>query len=40
MKTTRLTEKHILRFLKEAEAGMRVCDLCREHDFGECTFYE
>ncbi|MFG6753191.1 transposase, partial [Burkholderia pseudomallei] len=29
----RFTEQQIIRFLKEAEAGMPVKELCRKHGF-------
>ena len=31
MKNSRFTETQILKFLKEAETGVPVADLCREH---------
>lgn len=40
MKKTRLSETQILKILKEAEAGVPVTDLCREHGFGKSTFYK
>ena len=40
MKQTRFTETQILKFLKEAEAGVPVADLCREHGFRKSTFYK
>jgi putative transposase len=40
MKTSRFTETQILKILKEAEAGVPVADLCREHGFGKSTFYK
>ena len=27
-------------FLKQAEGGVAVKDLCRQHGFGDATFYE
>lgn len=35
MKTTRFSETQILKILKEAEAGVPVTDLCREHGLGK-----
>lgn len=40
MKNSRFTETQILKFLKEAEAGVPVAELCREHGFGKSTFYK
>jgi putative transposase len=40
MKKTRFTETQILKFLKEAEAGVPVADLCRQYGFGKSTFYK
>jgi putative transposase len=39
----RFTEEQIIGFLREAEAGMPVKELCRKHGFeakqgAECTF--
>ncbi|WP_147483222.1 transposase, partial [Burkholderia pseudomallei] len=35
----RFTEQQIIRFLKEAEAGMPVKELCRKHGFSDASFY-
>lgn len=35
----RFTEQQIIRFLKEAEAGMPVKELCRKHGFSDTSFY-
>ena len=35
----RFSEEQIIGFLKEAEAGMRVKDLCRKHGFSDAAFY-
>ena len=36
----RLTESQIVSILKEAEAGMRVPELCRTYGIGHSTFYK
>ena len=35
----RFSEEKIIGFLREAEAGMAVKDLCRRHGFSEASFY-
>jgi putative transposase len=35
----RFTEEQIIGFLREAEAGMPVKDLCRKHGFSEASYY-
>ena len=39
MKKKRFTEKQIIGFLKEAEAGIPVKELCRKHGFSDAAFY-
>ena len=39
MKRKRYTEAQILGFLKEAEAGVPVKDLCRKHGLSDASFY-
>ena len=39
MKRKRFTEAQILGFLKEAEAGLPVKELCRKHGFSDASFY-
>lgn len=36
----RLTESQIVSILKDAEAGIRVPELCRTHGIGQSTFYK
>ena len=33
------SEEQILRALRQAEGGIRVADICREHGISEATFY-
>jgi putative transposase len=35
----RFTEEQIIGFLKEAERGMGVKELCRKHGFSDASFY-
>lgn len=35
----RFSEKQIIKFLKEGDAGVPVKDLCRRHGFSEASFY-
>jgi putative transposase len=35
----RYTEEQIIGFLKEAETGLPVKDLCRRHGFSEASYY-
>ncbi len=35
----RFTEEQIIGFLREAEAGMPVSELCRKHAFSEASYY-
>ena len=36
---TRFTEEQIIGFLREAESGLPVADLCRRHGFSEASYY-
>jgi putative transposase len=40
MKSSRFNDQQILAILKQAEAGIPVVDLCREHNIGNSTFYK
>jgi putative transposase len=35
----RFTEEQIIGFLREADAGLKVKDLCRKHGFSEQSYY-
>jgi putative transposase len=35
----RFTEEQIIGFLREAEAGLAVAELCRRHGFSEASYY-
>lgn len=40
MKSTRFTEEQIISFLKQAEAGIPVKEVCRQGGFSDVTFYK
>ncbi|KGH27318.1 transposase IS1404 [Comamonas testosteroni] len=35
----RFTEEQIISFLREAESGLPVAELCRRHGFSEASYY-
>ena len=39
MKRGRFTETQIVSILKEADAGARVKDICRQHGISDATYY-
>ena len=40
MKTSRFSQEQIIGFLKQAEAGMPIKELCRKGGFSDATFYK
>ena len=40
MKTSRFSDSQILAILKQAENGVPVTELCREHGLSSATFYK
>ena len=40
MRTSKFSETQIVAILKEADAGMKVKDLCRKHGISDATYYK
>lgn len=40
MKKSKFTESQIFNILKQAESGIKVPDICREHGISQGTFYK
>ena len=40
MRTSKFTETQIVAILKEADAGMKIKDLCRKHGISDATYYK
>ena len=39
MRKSKFTEEQIIGFLKQAEAGLAVAEICRKGGFSDATFY-
>jgi putative transposase len=39
MKKKRFSEEQIIGFLREADAGLAIKELCRKHGFSEASYY-
>lgn len=40
MRKSKFSEEQIIGFLRQAEAGMPVADVCRKSGFSDATFYK
>jgi putative transposase len=40
MKKSRFTEQQIISILKQADAGLKVQDICRQHGISDATYYK
>ena len=40
MRKSKFSESQIVSFLKEAEAGRKVSEICRQHGVSTATFYQ
>ena len=39
MKQGKYSEEQIVKILKEADAGIKIPDLCRKYGFSDATYY-
>ena len=40
MKKSRFTDEQMISFIKQADSGLPVADLCRKHGFSNASFYK
>ena len=40
MKRSRFSEEQIIGFLRQAEVGVKIADICRQNGFSDATFYK
>jgi putative transposase len=40
MKRSRFSETQIVGILKEADSGLKVCEVCRKHGISDGTYYK
>lgn len=40
MKKRRFTEEQIIGIMKQAEAGMKIVEVCRQNGISDATFYK